>query len=368
MAATNLVPLTSIRFFAALRVAMYHCVDWDSSGYWWRGLMATPASVSYFFVSSGFLLTYSYAQRFDHDELRYGTFWLGRCLRLLPVYYLGLLVALPLSLRAHELSAGKALLTVLVLQSWSPHTALYWNYPAWALSNLAFCYFTLPFLLRITRGRSRMWWLMSAAVAWIISLALSFTYFHWNPDGLTQINTSSEGFWLYVLKFNPLVHVPEFFIGMIAGRIFTASGPISNREANFSFILAACAILYILLLGYRIPYPVTHTGLLAPLLAIVVISIASGGFAASILRARWLVILGQSSFALYMLHAPLMQYVVWKWSDNKSPSHAAKLATVAAIVAISLAMYKWVEAPVTAALRGRFFKPLPSVPKIIPAS
>jgi peptidoglycan/LPS O-acetylase OafA/YrhL len=137
-AAKNLSPLTSIRFLAALRVAMYHIVNWDHRTYWWRGLMGTPASVSYFFVSSGFLLTYTYAERFDRDELQYGKFWLGRCARLLPVYFLGLLVALPVLLHTHMVAPGKMFLTVFLLQAWVPSSALYWNAPAWALSNLAF--------------------------------------------------------------------------------------------------------------------------------------------------------------------------------------------------------------------------------------
>ena len=66
--AKNLTALTSIRFLAALRVAMHHLVNWDNRTYWWRGLGGTPASVSYFFVSSGFLLTYTYGARFDRDE------------------------------------------------------------------------------------------------------------------------------------------------------------------------------------------------------------------------------------------------------------------------------------------------------------
>ena len=57
---------------------MYHLVNWDHHTYWWRGLMGTPASVSCFFVSSGFLLTYTYAARFDRDEMNYGRFWLAR--------------------------------------------------------------------------------------------------------------------------------------------------------------------------------------------------------------------------------------------------------------------------------------------------
>jgi peptidoglycan/LPS O-acetylase OafA/YrhL len=317
-AAKNLAALTSIRFLAALRVAMFHFLDWDTSGYWWRGLMSTPSSVSYFFVSSGFLLTYTYGARFDRDEVPYGKFWLGRAVRLLPVYYLGLLVAFPILLHTHQFSLGKVLLTVFLLQSWDPRTALYWNFPAWALSDLAFCYFTLPFLLRATRSLSRDMWFALAAVAWLISLTMSLTYLWLNPDGLTHISSASRAFWLNVLKYNPIIHIPEFFIGMLAGRLFNKHGAFSNKKSNLTFLLSAAAILIILLWGYHIPYPVTHTGMLAPLLAVLICSIASGGLAARALQAKWFVVLGQSSFALYMVHAPLWGLIQWASGSEAS--------------------------------------------------
>jgi len=99
---------------------MYHVVNWDHHTFSWRGLMGTPASVSYFFVSSGFLLTYTYSARFDRDELQYGKFWLGRCARLLPVYFLGLLVRLPVLLHTHRAAAGKMFLTVFCCKLGSP--------------------------------------------------------------------------------------------------------------------------------------------------------------------------------------------------------------------------------------------------------
>ena len=361
--AKNLSALTSIRFLAALRVAMYHLVNWDHRTYWWRGLMGTPASVSYFFVSSGFLLTYTYGARFDRDEMNYTKFWLGRSARLLPVYFLGLLVAFPVLLHTHTIAPGKMALTIFLLQAWFPSSALYWNTPAWALSNLAFCYLTLPLLLRATRRFSKTTCLVSATVAWITSLTLSLTYLHLNPDGLTHIDSNSVAFWLYVLKYNPLSHLPEFFIGVLAARLFTATGGFKRTRSDFAFVVSTAIILVVLLLGYSLPYPVTHTGLLAPLLAVLIASIASGAFIDKILKPKWFVLLGQSSFALYMLHAPLLIYVAWYFASRTELGHIGHLVVVAAIVALSLALFKWIETPVTAKLRKSLFHSAAATPK-----
>ena len=362
-AAKNLSALTSIRFLAALRVAMYHLVNWDHHTFWWRGLMGIPASVSYFFVSSGFLLTYTYSARFDRDEMQYGKFWLGRCARLLPVYFLGLLVALPVLLHSHRAAPGKMFLTVFLLQAWFPRSALYWNTPAWALSNLAFCYLSLPFLLRATRRFSKTACLIFAAAAWLTSLTLSLSYLHLNPDNLTHIDSNNEAFWLYVLKYNPFVHLPEFSIGVLAARLFSATGGFTRAHADYAFAFSTAIIVMILLLGYSIPYPVTHTGLLAPLLAILIASIASGAFIDKILKPKWFVLLGQSSFALYMLHWPLLVFATWYFANRAELGPIGRLLVVAVIVVLSLALYKWVEAPLTAKLRKSLFKSAGATPK-----
>src|SRR5438270_766696 len=161
-----LVPLTSVRFLAALRVAVYHFVSWGDKAYWWRGLLATPISVTYFFVSSGFLLAYNYSERSDLGQMDSTRFLLGRVARLLPVYFLGLLVSIPLLLQPGNFSLRKTTLTVFLLQSWFPNSALYWNSPAWALSDLAFFYLCLPVLLKLTRSASPKTCLLIGGFAW----------------------------------------------------------------------------------------------------------------------------------------------------------------------------------------------------------
>jgi len=343
-----LVPLTSVRFLAALRVALYHFVSWGDKGYWWRGLLGTPISVTYFFVSSGFLLAYNYSERSDLGQMDTPRFLLGRVARLLPVYFLGLLVAVPLLLqRPAEFSLGKATLTVLLLQSWFPSSALYWNGPAWALSDLAFFYLSLPVLLKLTRSASRRTCLLAAGAAWVVSVGLAVAYIHVNPDGLAQMNPPrSPGFWLYVLKYNPLVRLPEFIMGIMAGRLFLLNGGFRRQISTSVFVVSSLVLLVFLILGHHISYPVINSGLLAPLLAVVISSLASGGMAADFFKQRWFVALGQSSFCLYMLHLP-----IWELCYRESVRYW-NIGVLVFIILVSLALYEWVEKPATTLLRN----------------
>jgi peptidoglycan/LPS O-acetylase OafA/YrhL len=342
-----LAPLTSVRFLAALRVALYHSVPWSDKGFWWRGLLATPISVSYFFVSSGFLLAYNYSERSDQGQMDSKRFLLGRAARLLPVYFMGLLVAVPLLFQsASDFSLGKTALTVLLLQAWSPSSALYWNFPAWALSNLAFFYTSLPIILKLTRSASKKTCVLVAGLAWAVSVGLALVYMQFNPDGLHQISNHSQGFWLYILKYNPLARLPEFVMGVMAGRLFLLTGGFRRHTSTAVFLCSSLLLLGFLLLGHLIPYPVINSGLLAPVLILVISSLASGGLGADFFKLRWFVLLGQSSFCLYMLHLPL-----WDLTHRASAFYW-NLALVPEIIILSLLLYRWVEVPATTALKS----------------
>jgi peptidoglycan/LPS O-acetylase OafA/YrhL len=351
-AKATLAPLTSVRFLAAVRVAMYHFVEWYNKDFWWRGLMYTPISVSYFFVSSGFLLAYNYAERVDRGEMNYRNFFVGRCARLLPVYFLGLLTALPLLFwPIRNFSPVKTILAIFLVQAWSPHTALYWNAPAWALSNLAFFYAILPALLVLTRSFSRRACLTLAGLAWAASICMSLAYVHWNPDGLHNINSETAGYWLFLLKYNPLARVPEFLLGVMAGRLFLSTGGFRPKAATAVFLTVGAALLGVLLIGSRLPYPVINSGLVAPLLALLVSSLASGGLGARLFRPQWFVALGQSSFCLYMLHLPIWNAVHWCFAERPF-SHLENIGLLTGIVVLCLLLYKHVEVPATYALRA----------------
>jgi peptidoglycan/LPS O-acetylase OafA/YrhL len=342
-----LAPLSSVRFLVALRVALYHFSWWkDDTGHWWRGLLATPISVSYFFVSSGFLLAYNYAERSDQGQMDATRFLLGRVARLLPVYFLGLLVALPILVQAGGFSAGKATVTALLLQAWSPSTAVYWNAPAWALSNLAFFYLSLPLVLKLTRSATKSACLLIGGAAWLVSIGLGLLYIYVNPDGLQHIDKHSIGFWLYVLKFNPLARLPEFIVGVMVGRLFLLTGGFERRTSSIVFTISTLVLLGVLLVGLMIPYPVINSGLLAPVLALVISSLASGGLAADFFNQRWFVLMGQSSYCLYMLHVPL-----WHMGYRR-PFPSWNVALVFIIMLVSLALYEWVEKPASAALKS----------------
>jgi peptidoglycan/LPS O-acetylase OafA/YrhL len=328
----------------------YHMVNWDAKGFWLHALMGTPLGVSYFFLASGFLLTYAHSSGAERGTFDTRRFWLKRCVRILPVYYLGLVVALPL-LIGHGSTPGKTLATLSLLQAWSPSTALYWNYPAWALSALAFFYVVFPAPLLATARTPRRWLWVLAALAWIAATGSGVLYTVLNPDALSHVSAASNATWLNVLRYNPLVRLPEFLLGVLGARLYLRSGGF-GRWADTAFGLGAGVLAIGLILVQFLPYPVINNGLLDPVLVVLLAAVASGGRVSRALSHPKLVFLGQSSYCLYMVHAPVI-YMARALAPQYRRAPAFMALVIPSTILIALALYSWVERPITASLAER---------------
>lgn len=288
-----------IRFFAAAWVYSFHSNLWIGKA----GLFADLSSVGYsgvsvFYVLSGFILSYNYLDR----EFSKREFWAARIARILPVYWLSLILAVPWiiknALERGHFSAGKLALTPLCLQSWIPAAALSWNPPSWTVSTEAFFYFVFPFIAVGLVYAFRRRPIVFLAGLWILSTVPSLIYaLNW-PEGPVDID--SYAFWLQVIKFNPLIRLPEFLFGVCVGAGFMGGWRVPRPK----LVTAACvaAICMAIVSLRNSPYPMVHNGLCAPLFALMILSIAS---AKEWLDWAPLVMLGEASYSLYLLSSPV---------------------------------------------------------------
>ena len=95
--------LDALRAIAALSVVCYHCVHWlrFPTGKSWEifknifcfNEQAGPLSVRFFFVLSGFLITYlMFDERINTGKFNIRNFYLRRILRIFPIYYILLII------------------------------------------------------------------------------------------------------------------------------------------------------------------------------------------------------------------------------------------------------------------------------------
>mgnify|MGYP001316260887 FL=1 len=193
-------------------------------------------------------------------------------------------------------------------------------------------------------------------ICWAASVATSMMYLHVDPDGLGTTSPLQAATWLDVVKFNPLLHLPEFITGMAAGLLFLRRSPtLSGWAATLSF-LAALSILGSLMMSERVPYLLFHNGLLSPLYAWLVYLLAVGeGPLVGILRASPMILLGEASYALYVLHRPLWSW--WHMGRSASGVDAVSVWSlvpyILTAILLSVITLKVVEQPARKVLRSR---------------
>jgi len=342
--------LTGLRAFAAANIVFFHFGNPA-----WFGPLAPMMSngyvgVDFFFILSGFILTYNYTDRQAQGRFRVREFWQTRLTRLYPIYALGLLISLPIlqlewhyQTRAHFWQG--LILTPLMLQGMSPLLATFWNTPAWTLSCEVIFYLLFPWLLTLRWPRSRRKLALLLGLLWMAALVLPLTYMALHPDGIAPIDRYSNGYWLRAIKLTPLPHVPAFLFGIVLAQL-------NDRlclSDKMRFALATGSLMMIfaaLQQGDRLPFLLTHNGLLAPLFGAMILGLAGSHPLTSFLSFRPLVVIGEASYCLYILH-----FNLWRWIHTAgllTTLHIARwdpwisylLLELAALVA-----YRWVEQP-----------------------
>jgi peptidoglycan/LPS O-acetylase OafA/YrhL len=378
---------------AALLVVIHHYFGIATGDYGQRADPRVPnfiasafVGVNLFFILSGFILAYNYlgANGQLHGTRR--AFWAARFARIYPVYLLAFLVAaVPsahylLSHHASPLSTTITGLAALTLtQAWVPAASDAWNGPSWSLSAETFFYLLFPLAaLSIARlGRYRLY--MALAACWALCLATPLACAH----AVLTASGSWDMTWLKFLKYNPLVRLPEFLMGVALGRLFVArmsttpAGRMARvvtpaRLSVVALVGSVCALSYVPTLlgpGSALPYLWLHNGLVDPFFALLIYSLASGeGPLAAVLSLPAMVLLGEASYALYILHIPLWDWMTYALSRLHMAPGFVTLSLLHLGVALGLSILTLcvVERPARRALRqafaghGRKLAPTPS--------
>jgi peptidoglycan/LPS O-acetylase OafA/YrhL len=365
----RLEALTLLRFLAALWVMSFHINGMGGFRWaplWVQGLAGRGyVAVTFFFMLSGFILVYTYGGK-DIDLKR---FWNARLARLYPVYLLSLILAGPffafavlqhfpvpfIEWFADHLGLS-ALLALTMQQSWVPQAALGWNGVCWAVSTEVFFYVVFPVVLKPMARLKAGPLALLALVTWIAALALAGLYIHRSPDGIpsTPWLMPDGYFWLHALKFNPLVRLPEFLAGMACGLWFLKGGHASLRSPGF--LGAGAALLLLLLACSRfIPYPLMHTGLAAPAFALIILGLALRPAWAAFSGSRFLTLLGESSYSLFLLHCIVAGSVFLAGTrpgQIPAPPGPGKLVFAMLLsVIIGVVVFRWVEEPLRKRIR-----------------
>jgi peptidoglycan/LPS O-acetylase OafA/YrhL len=334
----HLPALTGLRFFLALWVIFTHLIG---TGHVYepivrilpgplqdlirRGYQAVPT----FFVLSGFVLARTYGPTL-WNRANLWKYLVGRFARVYPVYLLSLLIVSPFIVKAHDAPKGWLVAMHLTLtQGWfAGHYTAGWNTPAWSLSCEMFFYLIFPLLIIPMKNRGWRWTIGAAFVACALTQAM------WAAGISDQIK--------------PLVHLSDFLMGIAVSRAFDLltqrrSAPSGTWFYAIGFLGSAVILAY----AQYLPDSLSMNTLLRPMNALLLLGLGlGGGRLARVLSTRPIVFLGKASYAMYIVHIPILWWAV-SW-----PSFAVTYLYVPFVVGSSCILHQFFEEPANRFIRS----------------
>jgi peptidoglycan/LPS O-acetylase OafA/YrhL len=316
--ASDIPELTTLRVAAALCVVVSHMhgLGVVSAERLHAILDGGRPAVSFFFVLSGFIMNHTYPVLRWTDAAATKQYARARFARLYPTLVLALAMALPVGLyllmsndRAQLLAfyalkerypvwlSVSALAQLTGTTGWFPVAAINqpWNSAAWSLSCEFFFYALFPLIRPLLARRSSRGLLLVIVLGWVLQGL-------WIAAIKAYVPPNRAGF---LISQFPITHCFEFVLGICSGML---SAKLTSRQlAGLMVVSCAASVLaFIQLHLVRASMP-AYFGL-SPLFAtfIVLTAIGSGSVWLKPLRNRILVALGHASYALYMIHVPIL--------------------------------------------------------------
>jgi peptidoglycan/LPS O-acetylase OafA/YrhL len=308
------------------------------------------AGVTVFFVLSGFVLAHNYFERFV-EKPSVGllhSYVVARLARVYPLYLLWLAwVALPTMWKPTPAQVQLLWKHALALQAWEPSLkdAFAFNSPGWSISVEFFLYACFPLLVLLLvpiRRSSRGTGVALAVVA--LAMAGVTLYFEYTGRGDLKLeHPDSAHHWLYRY---PATRLGDFLLGMLAARLVRLRAPLS--ELGAAALATGSTVVALVLMCWP-----SHNGTAASwdvsfalpsVVLIYALASAPASLPARLLSSKPLLLLGESSYALYLCH----RYIINLTRSRSMPPEfwmPTKALAVVVVIALSVGLHLTIEKP-----------------------
>lgn len=316
----QLPSLTSLRFFAALMVFFSHMGSirlnpltenfyntWFFEGY---------SGVTFFFILSGFILAHSYQDRIIEKKSSAIDFYIYRIARIVPLHWLTMGIAIfflwqrsgSWEFFSHEIFWPNLFL----IQAWFSNSdlAFAYNHVAWSLSDEMFFYAMFPLLIRL--GTRTMMALLALLVGfmliWLpVNLPFtSLTIWLFNTDHLPMFTDLGK----YYAYWFPLFRIGDFMAGIILYRAWRSHEELSAIQATIlqGISLVGLGVFYLFHKNVNDLYRFDLYYAL-PMAFLIYAFAHQNGIYSRMLSNKVMIILGEASFAFYMIHQLEIEYI-----------------------------------------------------------
>lgn len=339
--------LTGLRFIAAYIVVLSHIFG---SGSFALNEMG-GVSVQLFFVLSGFVMYINYAQKIVDKQINFVKYFKLRLIRLYPVYFLSILLYLVFSLRYANISNyyKPFLVNVFMLQSWIGDMGYAFsplNAPSCSVSDEMFFYLAFYIVLKFGKSaKPAIFLMLSYCIIWYVMI-------YYLRNGLSLLSFK----WLYYI--NPLYRISDFFIGGIVGYIYIKKLQFLKITRNYLVLFFQLLVLISVYASqYILPLDkFWFSSVLVALmcgLCIMGLSLNSNNLFTKILSNKLMVLLGESSYSLYLFHFLVLFMILAPFMSSHVSSLNFIILQLTIPIVFSILVYKLYEQPIYIFLKSK---------------
>jgi peptidoglycan/LPS O-acetylase OafA/YrhL len=321
-----------------------------------KDLVPGGFGVTIFFVLSGFLITTLLRLEFEKNgNVDLGAFYLRRAFRILPLMYLTLAGAILLGLAGQlkgtinwaGILSQSLYWTNYYLIANGPNSLVAGAFVLWSLAVEEHFYLFFPPIFRIMNKKftpnAQGWFLASACAACLVWRLVLIVVMH-RPTVRAELGTDT--------RFDSLLF--GCLMAIVANPVQNTPRWLTLDRIRRAAMLAVPVLLFTLLYrneAFRYTWRYTLQNLaLLPLFCYVIKD--RGSLVFKILNFRWMTQLGVLSYALYLIHA-----IVLEWFSNHltASTFVIGIATLAISLVIAKILQLWIERP-SQRLRKRFVR------------
>ncbi|MCW3807390.1 acyltransferase family protein [Plebeiibacterium marinum] len=349
----KLTALISLRFFFALRVFASHLkpLIGDNYVYNWiyDNVLFVPFGVSFFYILSGFVLSYSYRDRFIDNSKLLGDFYLDRFIRIYPLHIMTFLIIMPISDELYYFGNiigwfTKIFSSIFLMQSFIPLRSVYFSYngPSWSLSNALWFYAIFPFVVILLKK------ITIKRVVYILG-----GLFIVMPFLMISVDKEFQH-WLFYI--NPLFRSIDFILGIILFEIYEKLKCLNIDKRYYSVMEVGSIIAFVIYIAMcrAIPEVIrdSYSNWLPLCLIIISFSFEKGVISKMFLKNKLLLSLGSVSFGIFIFHNVVIKYFTFlnNYLGIKEPFIIVAIAFIAT-VGISFLSANYLERNI-----GRYLK------------
>jgi peptidoglycan/LPS O-acetylase OafA/YrhL len=227
-----------------------------------------------------------------------------------------------------------------LLQGWFRQLAGI-NNPSWSISAEAFFYLLFPFV------GAYIWRLRRRSAVYVVALIYLFSVL---LILLLEKSHLSKNWWYYF----PLARTGEFLVGIAVAKVHLELIAVNKntkflrRISCFSFFAASICFVGVLVSHVSLTTALPQTVLFVPLHAVMIAALASDPPVIRTLASQpLLVLLGEASYGLYIIHIPLWNLFGEMGLTNKPILYLVFLGTS---IVLSVISFKFFETPLRSSI------------------